>query len=80
MPLPGVTPFPPEFAARYRARGYWDDQPLIAPFLKVFADYAGRAAVIAVETVVFAPGPTRHVYELAGVRSKGVVTLLSRLG
>src|SRR5947207_16011841 len=46
MPLPGVTPFPPEFAARYRARGYWDDQPLIAPFLKVFADYASRAAVI----------------------------------
>ena len=46
MPLPGVTPFPPEFAARYRARGYWDDQPLIAPFLKAFADYASRAAVI----------------------------------
>src|SRR5262252_6725358 len=46
MPLPGVTPFPPEFAARYRARGYWDDQPLITPFLKVFADYASRAAVI----------------------------------
>src|SRR6478609_2154749 len=46
MPLPGVTPFPPEFAARYRARGYWDDQPLITHFLKVFADYANRAAVI----------------------------------
>src|SRR5215813_10148939 len=46
MPLPGVTPFPPEFAARYRARGYWDDQPLITPFLKVFADHASRAAVI----------------------------------
>ena len=38
------------------------------------------AAVIALETVVFAPGPTRQVYELAGVRSKGVLTLLSRLG
>jgi 2,3-dihydroxybenzoate-AMP ligase len=46
MPVPGVTPFPPEFAARYRARGYWDDQPLITHFLKVFADYASRAAVI----------------------------------
>ena len=32
MPLPGVTPFPPEFAARYRDRGYWDDQPLFEPF------------------------------------------------
>ena len=40
MPVPGVTPFPPEFAARYRARGYWDDQPLITHFLKVFADHA----------------------------------------
>jgi len=37
-------------------------------------------AVIAPEAVVLAPGPTRHVYELAGVRSKGVETLLSRLG
>ena len=46
MPVPGVTPFPPEFAARYRARGYWDDQPLITNFLKVFADHASRAAVI----------------------------------
>src|SRR2546429_178440 len=46
MPLPGVTPFPPEFAARYRARGYWDDRPLITNFLKVFADHASRAAVI----------------------------------
>src|SRR6266702_7016271 len=26
--LAGVTPFPPEFAARYRARGYWEDVPL----------------------------------------------------
>jgi len=37
-------------------------------------------AVIAPEPVVFAPGPTRQVYELAGVRSNGVETLLSRLG
>ena len=27
MALPGVTPFPPEFAARYRSRGYWEDRP-----------------------------------------------------
>src|SRR6186713_2552665 len=36
-------------------------------------------AVIAPESVVLAPGPTRHVYELAGVRSNGVETLLSRV-
>jgi 2,3-dihydroxybenzoate-AMP ligase len=46
MTLPGVTPFPPEFAARYRARGYWEDRPLISHFLPLFADYAGRPAVV----------------------------------
>lgn len=45
MTLPGITPFPPEFAARYRARGYWDDRPLIAHFLDVFDRYADRPAV-----------------------------------
>jgi 2,3-dihydroxybenzoate-AMP ligase len=46
MPLPGVTPFPPEFAARYRARGYWADRPLIAHFLDAFDQFADRVAVI----------------------------------
>ena len=46
MTLPGVTPFPPEFAARYRARGYWADRPLIAHFLDAFGQFAGRMAVI----------------------------------
>ena len=46
MALPGVTPFPPEFAARYRARGYWEDRPLIAHFLDVFDAYADRVAVV----------------------------------
>ena len=38
------------------------------------------AAVRAPLRVVLAPGPTRQKYELLGVRSTGVVTLLSRLG
>src|SRR5579859_7228121 len=46
MTLPGVTPFPPEFAARYRARGYWRDRPLIAGFLEAFGAFADRVAVI----------------------------------
>ena len=25
---PGVVPFPPEFAERYRAKGYWQDRSL----------------------------------------------------
>src|SRR5579875_226150 len=45
MSLPGVVPFPAEFAARYRARGYWEDRPLIAHFLDVFDRYADRPAV-----------------------------------
>jgi non-ribosomal peptide synthetase component E (peptide arylation enzyme) len=27
--LDGVTPFPAEFAARYRELGYWEDRPLL---------------------------------------------------
>ena len=46
MTLPGVTPFPPEFAARYRARGYWADRPIIAHFLDAFDQFADRVAVI----------------------------------
>jgi 2,3-dihydroxybenzoate-AMP ligase len=46
MTLPGVTPFPPEFAARYRARGYWRDRPLMTGFLEVFGTFAGRVAVV----------------------------------
>jgi hypothetical protein len=37
-------------------------------------------AVIAPVSSVFAPDPTRQKYELLGVRSTGVETLLSRLG
>jgi 2,3-dihydroxybenzoate-AMP ligase len=46
MTLAGVTPFPPEFAARYRAAGYWPDRPLISHFLDAFDRYADRVAVI----------------------------------
>jgi 2,3-dihydroxybenzoate-AMP ligase len=44
--LAGVTPFPPEFAARYRAEGYWTDRPLRAVFADAFARFADRVAVI----------------------------------
>ena len=46
MALAGVTPFPPELAARYRACGYWEDRPLIAHFLDAFGRFADRTAVI----------------------------------
>ena len=46
MPLPGVVPFPPEFAARYRAKGYWQDKSLAQEFAAVFGKYADRVALI----------------------------------
>jgi 2,3-dihydroxybenzoate-AMP ligase len=44
--LPGVVPFPPEFAARYRAAGYWEDRSLRDEFAPAFERYAARVAVI----------------------------------
>lgn len=44
--LDGVVPFPPEYVARYRAKGYWEDRPLISHFDDVFRRHAARIAVI----------------------------------
>ena len=46
MPLPGVVPFPPDFARRYREKGYWHDQSLAQEFAAVFRQYAERVALI----------------------------------
>jgi 2,3-dihydroxybenzoate-AMP ligase len=44
--LDGVVRFPPEFAARYRARGYWEDRSLAATFAEVFARHRDCVAII----------------------------------
>jgi 2,3-dihydroxybenzoate-AMP ligase len=44
--LEGVVPFPPEFAQRYRERGYWADKSLADEFTVVFQRYANRVALI----------------------------------
>ncbi|MDE2229581.1 MAG: AMP-binding protein [Alphaproteobacteria bacterium] len=44
--LPGVVPFPPEFAARYRAKGYWRDRSLRDEFAEVWTRFADRVALI----------------------------------
>ena len=44
--LDGVIAFPPEYAARYRARGYWQDKALATEFATVFERYASRVALI----------------------------------
>jgi len=44
--LDGVVRFPLEFAARYRAKGYWQDRSLRVIFDEAFQRYADRPAVI----------------------------------
>ena len=44
--LKGFVPFPAEFAARYREKGYWQDQSLAQEFDAVFKKFAGRVALI----------------------------------
>ena len=44
--LDGVTPFPPEFAARYKERGYWEGRSLSDGFRDVFRRYPDRIALI----------------------------------
>ena len=45
--LDGFVGFPPDFAARYREKGYWQDRPMRDQFAdNVFAPFAGRTAVL----------------------------------
>jgi 2,3-dihydroxybenzoate-AMP ligase len=44
--LEGVVPFPPDFARRYRERGYWVDKSLAEEFKIAFDRYADRVALI----------------------------------
>jgi hypothetical protein len=44
--LQGFVPFPPEFAADYRAKGYWRDQSLAQEFDAVFKRYSDRVALV----------------------------------
>jgi 2,3-dihydroxybenzoate-AMP ligase len=50
--LPGVTPFPPEFAARYRAKGYWEDRTIASVWEDRCRLYAERIAVVDGEIAV----------------------------
>ncbi|HLG74524.1 MAG TPA: AMP-binding protein [Chloroflexota bacterium] len=72
MPLDGVVPFPPEFAARYRERGYWRDRPLRDEFDDIFDRYADRVAVIS--------GDERITYRQVKERSEKLALNLLDLG
>ena len=43
--MDGVVPFPAEYAARYRERGYWRDRALRDAHAEAFAAYADRVAL-----------------------------------
>ena len=41
-----MVPYPPEFAARYRERGYWQDRTLDQVFGELFEQHAERVALL----------------------------------
>ena len=47
--LQGFTPIPADFAARYRAKGYWLDRPMGEYFHAIFGKWGDRIAVVAGE-------------------------------
>ena len=57
--LEGVVRFPPEFAQRYRERGYWTDKSLAEEFRVVFERYADRIGA----------HRSRAINQLCGTRS-----------
>ena len=44
--LEGVVPFPPDFAKRYREKGYWLDKSLAEEYRIAFDKYESRVALI----------------------------------
>src|SRR4051812_2165199 len=70
--LDGFVPFPPEYAARYRERGYWRDQTLAQEFDAVFRKFAERTALI--------DGPRRFTYADVDRLSTNLALNLLQLG
>ena len=50
--LDGVVKYPPEFAQKYREKGYWEDRSIASHFGEWFSEYADRTAIIDGERVV----------------------------
>ena len=70
--MDGVVPYPPELAARYRERGYWEDRSLASHFDEASARYAERVAFVA--------GGERATYAELGERIERVALHLLKLG
>jgi 2,3-dihydroxybenzoate-AMP ligase len=70
--LPGVVPFPPEFAARYRAKGYWEDRSIASVWEDYCRRYSSRVAVI--------DGDDQVTYEQLNARATNLALNLLDLG
>ena len=70
--LPGVVPFPPEFAARYRAKGYWQDESIARTWEDYCRQYADRVAVI--------DGDAQATYAQVNARATNLALNLLDLG
>lgn len=70
--LEGFVGFPPDFARRYRDRGYWQDRSLAQEFAEVFSRFAERTALI--------DGSRRYTYADVDRLSDNLALNLLQLG
>ena len=70
--LDGFVPFPPDYAARYRSRGYWQDRTLAQEFAAVFRKFASRTALV--------DGSRRYTYADIDAQSDNLALNLLELG
>ena len=70
--LEGFVPFPPEYAAQYRAKGYWKDRALRDEFDDVFRTHGPRVALI--------DGPRQYTYADVDRLSSNLALNLMDLG
>jgi 2,3-dihydroxybenzoate-AMP ligase len=70
--LEGITPYPPEFIARYREAGYWEDQSIADFFADLCHQYAKRVALVA--------GNERITYGELDARAERLALHLLNLG
>ena len=70
--LEGVTPFPQEFAARYRALGFWEDRSMATFFAEICACFSDRVALVS---------GTEHItYQQLAARAERLALHLLQLG
>ncbi|MBN7134751.1 (2,3-dihydroxybenzoyl)adenylate synthase [Lysobacter enzymogenes] len=71
-PLPGFVPWPEEFAARYRALGYWRGENLYAGVARGAREHPGRIAIVC--------GERRWSYAEFDQRARRFAAGLRRIG